>query len=87
MVYWTIHSLICTFDCNFLANILFHFSLWDAVNVCGRPVEGNMVTTGSPLSNPPLIDMISNDPVLSGVKVIATDIQFVYMISLERLIL
>lgn len=44
-------------------------SLWDAVNVYGNPIEGDVLTTGSPLGNPPLIDMISNDPVLQGVKV------------------
>uniref|UniRef100_A0A7N0UUS6 Glycosyl hydrolase family 13 catalytic domain-containing protein n=1 Tax=Kalanchoe fedtschenkoi TaxID=63787 RepID=A0A7N0UUS6_KALFE len=46
-------------------------SLWDAVNVCGSKVEGDMVTTGTPLNCPPLVDMISNDPILSGVKLIA----------------
>ncbi|KAJ6800225.1 isoamylase 1, chloroplastic isoform X3 [Iris pallida] len=46
-------------------------SLWDAVNVYGIPIEGDTLTTGTPLSNPPLIDMISNDPVLHGIKLIA----------------
>lgn len=27
------------------------------------------MTTGTPLSEPPLVDMMSNDPVLRGVKV------------------
>ena len=44
-------------------------SLWDAANVYGKSVEGDTLTTGSPLSSPPLIDMISNDPILRGVKV------------------
>lgn len=44
-------------------------SLWDAVNVFGKPIEGDLLTTGTPLSSPPLIDMISNDPILRGVKV------------------
>jgi len=44
-------------------------SLWDPVNVYGGPMEGNMITTGTPLSTPPLVDMISNDPILGGVKV------------------
>lgn len=44
-------------------------SLWDAVNVYGNPIEGELLTTGTPLGNPPLIDMISKDPVLRGVKV------------------
>ncbi|XP_048330331.2 isoamylase 1, chloroplastic isoform X2 [Ziziphus jujuba] len=46
-------------------------SLWDAVNVYGNPIEGDLLTTGTPLSSPPLIDMISNDPILRGVKLIA----------------
>ncbi|WCJ24397.1 Glycogen debranching enzyme [Euphorbia peplus] len=46
-------------------------SLWDAANVFGTSVEGDFITTGSPLSSPPLIDMISNDPILSDVKLIA----------------
>lgn len=46
-------------------------SLWDKANVFGRSDElvGDTVTTGTPLNEPPLIDMISNDPVLRGVKV------------------
>ncbi|XP_073011594.1 isoamylase SU1, chloroplastic isoform X1 [Typha latifolia] len=46
-------------------------SLWDPINVYGNPIEGDTITTGSPLGSPPLIDMISNDPILSGVKLIA----------------
>ncbi|KAG6627799.1 hypothetical protein I3843_15G132000 [Carya illinoinensis] len=46
-------------------------SLWDALNVYGKPIEGDLLTTGSPLSSPPLLDMISNDPILRGVKLIA----------------
>ncbi|KAE8125963.1 hypothetical protein FH972_020723 [Carpinus fangiana] len=46
-------------------------SLWDAVNVYGKPIEGDLLTIGSPLSSPPLIDMISTDPILRGVKLIA----------------
>jgi len=46
-------------------------SLWDKANVFGRSDEllSDTVTTGTPLNEPPLIDMISNDPVLRGVKV------------------
>lgn len=47
----------------------FPWSLWDALNVYGNPAEGDSLTTGTPLSSPPLIDMISNDPILRGVKV------------------
>ncbi|XP_068636554.1 isoamylase 1, chloroplastic isoform X2 [Aristolochia californica] len=46
-------------------------SLLDAVNVYGNPTEGDLLTTGTPLSSPPLLDMISNDPILRGVKLIA----------------
>ncbi|KAL0007459.1 hypothetical protein SO802_008961 [Lithocarpus litseifolius] len=48
-------------------------SLWDAVNVYGNSIEGDWMTTGSPLGSPPLIDMISNDPILHGVKVFTVD--------------
>lgn len=44
-------------------------SLWDAANVYGSKLDDDVVTTGTPLNSPPLIDMISNDPILSGVKV------------------
>lgn len=46
-------------------------SLWNAVNTYGCPVEGDLLTTGTPLSSPPLIDLLSNDPILHGVKLIA----------------
>lgn len=46
-------------------------SLWDGANVFGAPIEGDLLTTGTPLSGPPLIDLISNDPILRGVKLIA----------------
>jgi len=37
--------------------------------VFGAPIEGELLTTGTPLGSPPLIDLISNDPILRGVKV------------------
>ncbi|KAH1251634.1 Isoamylase 1, chloroplastic [Glycine max] len=46
-------------------------SLWDGANAFGAPIEGDLLTTGAPLSSPPLIDLISNDPILCGVKLIA----------------
>ncbi|CAL0313302.1 unnamed protein product [Lupinus luteus] len=46
-------------------------SLWDGVNVLGAPAEDDILTIGTPLGNPPLIDLISNDPILRGVKLIA----------------
>lgn len=56
--------------CSFAILCLLIFSLWDAVNVYGSQSEDDLLRTGSPLSSPPLIDMISNDPILRGVKVI-----------------
>ncbi|KAL7598463.1 hypothetical protein Lser_V15G22256 [Lactuca serriola] len=44
-------------------------SLFDAINVYGNQVEDDLLTTGSPLTNPSLIDMISNDPILRGVGI------------------
>lgn len=52
---------------------MFVASLWEAVKVYGNPIEGDLLTTGSPLSSPPLIDLISNDPILRGVKVLTVD--------------
>lgn len=59
--------------CSFLQ---FEDSVWDAVNVYGSAIEGDSLTTGTPLSCPPLIDMISNDPILRGVKVLSLDFSF-----------
>jgi hypothetical protein len=62
--------LIVYFLSRNLLELNFSFtSLWDPVNVYGGPMEGNMITTGTPLATPPLVDMISNDPILGGVKV------------------
>ncbi|KAL6191840.1 hypothetical protein ACLB2K_038229 [Fragaria x ananassa] len=46
-------------------------SLWDSTNVYGSLIEGDLLKIGTPLAIPPLIDMISNDPILHGVKLIA----------------
>lgn len=61
-------------------------SLWDAVNVYGNPMGGDLLTTGTPLSNPPLIDMISNDPVLRGVKVITVGSFFILIREVRPLV-
>jgi isoamylase len=45
--------------------------------VYGKPIEGDLLTIGSPLSSPPLIDMISTDPILRGVKVVTVDSFFI----------
>lgn len=42
---------------------------WERSEVFGSSEETDIVTTGTPLNEPPLIDMISNDGVLRGVKV------------------
>ncbi|XP_028760019.1 isoamylase 1, chloroplastic [Neltuma alba] len=55
-----------------LASILTRCSsLWDGVNVFGASIDADSMTTGTPLSSPPLIDLISNDPILCKVKLIA----------------
>ena len=50
-------------------------SQWDARNVFGQPTASTPhleeVEIGSPLEAPPLVDMISNDPILKHVKLIA----------------
>lgn len=76
-------DLLVYFKCQlfqFLIPLIFLFlkfpfstSLWDPVNVFGKPIEGDLLTTGSPLGSPPLIDMISNDPILREVKVFSLD--------------
>ncbi|GAB4850031.1 Iron-sulfur assembly protein 1 [Ancistrocladus abbreviatus] len=45
--------------------------LWDSVHVYGNRLDGDLLTTGTPLSSPPVLDMISNDPLLQGMKLIA----------------
>ena len=42
-------------------------------------MEGDMITTGTPLVAPPLVDMISNDPILGDVKVAV--IFYTYVLS------
>ncbi|XP_039120235.1 isoamylase 1, chloroplastic isoform X2 [Dioscorea cayenensis subsp. rotundata] len=69
--YWVVEMHVDGFRFD-LASILTRSSrLWDSINVYGNPKDGDMLTTGSPLGTPPLIDMISNDPILRGVKLIA----------------
>ncbi|KAK4478923.1 hypothetical protein RD792_014430 [Penstemon davidsonii] len=69
--YWVTEMHIDGFRFDLASIMTRSSSLWDAVNVYGSAVEGETLTTGTPLSAPPLIDMISNDPVLHGVKLIA----------------
>ncbi|GER41762.1 glycogen debranching enzyme [Striga asiatica] len=69
--YWVIDMHVDGFRFDLASILTRSSSLWDAVNTHGGSVEGETVTTGTPLFSPPLIDMISNDPILSGVKLIA----------------
>nr|BAW33106.1 isoamylase [Ipomoea batatas] len=69
--YWVIEMHVDGFRFDLASILTRSSSLWDAANVYGNSIEGDMLTTGTPLSSPPLIDMISSDPILSGVKLIA----------------
>ncbi|XP_071725446.1 isoamylase 1, chloroplastic isoform X1 [Rutidosis leptorrhynchoides] len=69
--YWVTEMHVDGFRFDLASIMTRSSSLWDAVNVYGTQLEDDVLTTGSPLSNPPLIDMISNDPILRGVKLIA----------------
>ncbi|KAJ3676835.1 hypothetical protein LUZ60_002559 [Juncus effusus] len=69
--YWVTEMHIDGFRFDLASIMTRGCSLWDPMNVFGNPIEADFITTGTPLANPPLIDMISNDPILSGVKLIA----------------
>lgn len=69
--YWVIEMHVDGFRFDLAAILTRSSSLWDSVNVYGKPVDGDIITTGTPLGSPPLLDMISNDPILQGVKLIA----------------
>ncbi|KAF8392784.1 hypothetical protein HHK36_021021 [Tetracentron sinense] len=69
--YWVTEMHVDGFRFDLASILTRGCSLWDAANVYGNPIEGDLLTTGTPLSSPPLIDLISNDPILRGVKLIA----------------
>ncbi|KAI4376401.1 hypothetical protein MLD38_014169 [Melastoma candidum] len=69
--YWVTEMHVDGFRFDLASILTRSSSLWEAVNVYGQPDELETVTTGTPLNSPPLIDLISNDPVLRGVKLIA----------------
>ncbi|XP_059634490.1 isoamylase 1, chloroplastic [Cornus florida] len=69
--YWVTEMHVDGFRFDLASILTRGSSLWDAANVYGNPIEGDMLTTGTPLSIPPLVHMISNDPILRGVKLIA----------------
>ncbi|CAI0387285.1 unnamed protein product [Linum tenue] len=69
--YWVLEMHVDGFRFDLASIMTRGSSLCDAANVFGSPMEGDLLTTGTPLGSPPLIDMISNDPVLRDVKLIA----------------
>ncbi|AET05099.2 putative isoamylase [Medicago truncatula] len=69
--YWVTEMHVDGFRFDLASIMTRSSSLWNGVNVFGAPIEGDFLTTGTPLSSPPLIDMISIDPILRGVKLIA----------------
>lgn len=69
--YWVTEMHVDGFRFDLASILTRSSSLWGAMNVYGKSIDGDMLTTGTPLSSPPIIDMISNDPILCGVKLIA----------------
>ncbi|KNA19476.1 hypothetical protein SOVF_061290 [Spinacia oleracea] len=69
--YWVTEMHVDGFRFDLASILTRGSSLWDAENVYGSTAEGDMLTTGTPLGVPPVLDMISNDPVLCRVKLIA----------------
>ncbi|CAI9299829.1 unnamed protein product [Lactuca saligna] len=73
--YWVTEMHVDGFQFDLASIMTRGSSLFDAINVSGNQVEDDLLTTGSSLTNPPLIDMISNDPIHRGVKIIKIDYQ------------
>lgn len=71
--YWVTEMHVDGFRFDLASILTRASSLWDRENVFGtrEGSDGDFLTTGTPLREPPLIDTISNDPVLCGVKLIA----------------
>eukprot|EP00252_Welwitschia_mirabilis_P001050 TRINITY_DN11018_c0_g1_i1.p1 TRINITY_DN11018_c0_g1~~TRINITY_DN11018_c0_g1_i1.p1 ORF type:complete len:788 (-),score=129.70 TRINITY_DN11018_c0_g1_i1:67-2430(-) len=69
--YWVTEMHIDGFRFDLASIMTRASSLWDEANVYGDNAEKDSLTTGTPLQEPPLIDMISNDSILSSVKLIA----------------
>ncbi|GAU11796.1 hypothetical protein TSUD_75470, partial [Trifolium subterraneum] len=69
--YWVTEMHVDGFRFDLASIMTRSTSLWNGVNVFGAPIEGDLLAIGTPLSSPPLIDMISIDPILRGVKLIA----------------
>ncbi|KAJ6673192.1 GLYCOGEN DEBRANCHING ENZYME [Salix viminalis] len=69
--YWVTEMHVDGFRFDLASIMTRSSSLWHAANVFGSPIKGDLLTTGTPLSSPPLIEMMSNDPILRHVKLIA----------------
>ncbi|CAL57001.1 Glycosyl hydrolase, family 13, catalytic domain [Ostreococcus tauri] len=73
--YWVLEYHIDGFRFDLASILTRASSMWDRANIFGEPTaETPMleeVVIGTPLQDPPLIDAISNDPVLAGTKLIA----------------
>lgn len=69
--YWVLVMHVDGFRFDLASILTRASSLWEAGHVYGNIIDGDFITTGTPLENPPLIDMISNDPLLREVKLIA----------------
>lgn len=73
--YWVLEYHIDGFRFDLASILTRASSMWDRANIFGEPTSETPmleeVAIGSPLQDPPLIDAISNDPVLAGTKLIA----------------
>ncbi|KAK9697543.1 hypothetical protein RND81_08G044200 [Saponaria officinalis] len=69
--YWVTEMHVDGFRFDLASILTRGSSLWDTVNVYGTTTDDGMLTAGTPLSSPPVLDMISNDPILCRVKLIA----------------
>ncbi|KNA14483.1 hypothetical protein SOVF_107160 isoform B [Spinacia oleracea] len=66
--YWVTEMHVDGFRFDLASILTRSNSLWNAENVYVSTAEGGMLTTGTPLGVPPVLEMISNDPVLRRVK-------------------
>ena len=73
--YWVLEYHIDGFRFDLASILTRASSMWDSADIFGEPTAATPsleeVPIGMPLQDPPLIDAISNDPVLSGTKLIA----------------
>jgi len=73
--YWVLEYHIDGFRFDLASILTRASSMWDRANIFGEPTAATPmleeVEIGSPLQDPPLVDAISNDPVLADTKLIA----------------